>query len=52
MPIELAFSKVNTPLKMDCLEDAIDMKTALLEAFTIIIPEESQGWIAQSELYY
>ena len=52
MPIELAFSKVKTSLKMDGLEDAIDMETALLEAFTTITPEDCQGWKAQSGLYY
>jgi len=52
MPIELAFSKVKTSLKMDGIEDVSDLETALLVAFATITPQDCQGWISESGLYY
>jgi len=49
MPIELAFSKVKTALKMDGIQ--VDMETALLAAFATIMPQDCQGWISESGLY-
>jgi len=51
MPIEMAFSKVKTSLKMDRIEEMADMEIALLESFATITPEDCQGWIAESGLY-
>ncbi|XP_065891729.1 uncharacterized protein [Dysidea avara] len=52
MPIELAFSKVKTSLKLNGIEDVADMETALLEAFATITQQDGQGWISESGLYY
>jgi len=51
-PIELTFSKVKMSLKLDGIDDKADIETALLEAFSTIIPEDCKGWISESGLYY
>ena len=50
MPIELAFSKVKTLMKVD-EQTSMDVETALLAAFATITLQDCQNWISESGLY-
>ncbi|XP_065888536.1 uncharacterized protein [Dysidea avara] len=50
MPIEFAFSKVKTLMKVD-EQTSMDVETALLAAFATITPQDCQNWISESGLY-
>ena len=50
MPIELAFSKVKTLMKVD-EQTSMDVETTLLAAFATITPQDCQNWLSESGLY-